>query len=86
MRLLKRILAAGAVTALSGFLVSACAKDPLTAPSTPSVAPAAGLAGTVNTSVSPNRVEYVKSADKNAGANKEARGKKKRSGYMVSSS
>jgi hypothetical protein len=84
MRLLKRILAAGAVTALSGFLVSACAKDPLTAPSTPSVAPAAGLAGTVN--ASPTRVEYVKSADKNAGANKEARGKKKRSGYMVSSS
>jgi len=84
MRLLKRILAVGAVTALSGFLVSACAKDPLTAPSTQSVAPAAGLAGTVN--ASPTRVEYVKSADKNAGANKEARGKKKRSGYMVSSS
>ena len=81
MRLLKRILAAGVVTALSGFLVSACAKDPLTAPSTASVAPA-----TVNTNVSPNRAEYVKSAGKNAGANKEARGTKKRSGYMVSSS
>ncbi|MGH7695189.1 MAG: hypothetical protein ACRENH_09410 [Gemmatimonadaceae bacterium] len=85
MRLLKRILAAGAVTALSGFLVSACAKDPLTAPSTPSVAPAAGLTGTVNTSASPSRADYVKSADKN-GANKGALGKKKRSGYMVSSS
>jgi len=85
MRLLKRILAAGAVTALSGFLVSACAKDPLTAPSTASVAPATGT-GTVNTNASPNRAEYVKSAGKNAGANKEARGTKKRSGYMVSSS
>ena len=85
MRLLKKILAAGAVTALSGFLVSACAKDPLTAPPTPSVAPAAGLMETTNMKAN-DGVVSEKSAENKGGASREARSKKKRSGYMVSSS
>lgn len=84
MRLLKKTLLASTGVALSGFLVSGCANDPLTAPSTPSVAPAAGLMGTVNMKVT-DGVTSMPSAQKN-GATKEARVKKKRSGYMVSSS
>lgn len=85
MRLLKKLLLTSTGVALSGFLVSACAKDPLTAPSTFSVTPPAGLMGTVNVKVNAG-LESAISAQKNAGANKDARGKKKRSGYMVSSS
>lgn len=85
MRLLKKLLLAGTGVALSGFLVSACAKNPLTAPSTPSVTPPDGLMGTVNMKVN-DGVTSTPSAQKNASATKEARVKKKRSGYMVSSS
>jgi hypothetical protein len=85
MRLLKKLLLTSTGVALSGFLVSACAKNPLTAPSTPSVTPPAGLMGTVNMK-SNDAIISKPLAQKNAGANREVRVKKKRSGYMVSSS
>ena len=85
MRLLKKALLAGSGVALSGFLVSACAKDPLTAPSTPSVAPAENSIGTMNAKSS-SRDEYQRVAPaKKTGAHTEMQAKK-RSGYMVSSS
>jgi hypothetical protein len=84
MRSLKKLMLTSTGVALSGFLVSACAKDPLTAPAPPSLKPHAGLMETVNMKVEEGIVPAT-SAYK-SGATKEARVKRKRSGYMVSSS
>lgn len=85
MRKLKKLLLAASGMALSGFLVSACAKDPIS-PSTPSVAPAEGSLGTVNAkSSAAGEYQRLRQSKKNDAPGAEY-AKKSRSGYMVSSS
>lgn len=81
MRSLRKVLLAAAGVALSGFLVSACAKDPFTAPVRGTLPTGDSMGATMNNNVGGSTVNAQ--TKESSGAKAKAR---KRSGYMVSAS